>query len=246
MKVLITGATGGIGRALIEVFYRNGWEILAVGRNENILKELKEKYKEKLSIYPTDMGNEENIDILFKELDGMSIELLINGAGIGELGYFEEISYEDEKNMIDINITALLKFTKYFYGKAEGIINISSTAGFQYGGPLMSGYYATKAFVNSFTFGLIGEKGKTRMMLLCPGPTLTNFKGVNKKLKGSAKFYTTTPEEVAEKCYSDYLKGKRVSIPGKINKLLYFFNKMVPIMSQLKTIKKIQEKKIKK
>ena len=155
----------------------------------------------------------------------MCIELLINGAGIGELGYFEEISYEDEKNMIDINITALLKFTKYFYGKAEGIINISSTAGFQYGGPLMSGYYATKAFVNSFTFGLIGEKGKTRMMLLCPGPT---------------------PEEVAEKCYSDYLKGKRVSIPGKINKLLYFFNKMVPIMSQLKTIKKIQEKKIKK
>lgn len=110
----------------------------------------------------------------------------------------------------------------------------------------MTGYYATKSFVNSFTFGLMGEGGKTRMMLLCPGPTLTNFKGVNKNFKGIAKFYMTTPEEVAEKCYSDYLRKKRISIPGKINKILYFFNKIIPIISQLKMIKKIQEKKIKK
>lgn len=246
MKVLITGATGGIGRALIKVFYRNGWEILAVGRNQNMLTELKEKYKEKLNIYSLDIEVEKNIDELFKSLEGQHIELLINGAGIGELGYFKDISYGVEKRMIDINIIALIKFTKYFYGKTEGIINISSTAGFQYGGPLMTGYYATKSFINSFTFGLMGEGGKTRMMLLCPGPTLTNFKGVNKELKGLAKFYTTTPEEVAEKCYSDYLKGKRISIPGKINKILYFFNKMMPIMFQLKVIKKIQEKKTKK
>lgn len=246
MKVLITGATGGIGRALIEVFYKNGWEILAVGRNQHILRELKAKYKEKLNIYSIDIEIEKNIDELLKDLEGQHIELLINGAGIGELGYFEEIPYADEKRMIDVNIIALIKFTKYFYGKTKGIINISSTAGFQYGGPLMSGYYATKSFVNSFTFGLMGEENKTRMMLLCPGPTLTNFKGVNRELKGLAKLYTTTPEEVAEKCYFDYLKRKRVSIPGKINKILYFFNKVMPIMSQLKMIKKIQEKKIKK
>lgn len=246
MKVLITGATGGIGKALIEVFYKNSWKILAVGRNQNILKKLKEKYKEKLDIYSVDIEIEKNIDELFKSLEGQHIELLINGAGIGELGYFKDISYEAEKKMIDINIIALIKFTKYFYGKTEGIINISSTAGFQCGGPLMSGYYATKSFVNSFTFGLMEEENKTRMMLLCPGPTLTNFKGVDKELKGLAKFYTTTPEEVAERCYSDYLKRKRLSIPGKINKILYFFNKVMPIIFQLKAIKKIQEKKIKK
>ncbi len=246
MRVLIIGATGGIGKALIDIFYRNNWEILAVGRNQDILKELKKKYKEKLNIYSLDLENEKNINKFFKEIEEQDINLLINGAGIGELGHFEDISYENEKKMIDINIIALIKFTKYFYNKIDGIINISSTAGFQYGGPLMTGYYATKSFVNSFTFGLMGEGGKTRMMLLCPGPTLTNFKGVNKNFKGIAKFYMTTPEEVAEKCYSDYLRKKRISIPGKINKILYFFNKIIPIISQLKMIKKIQEKKIKK
>lgn len=246
MKVLITGATGGIGKALIDIFYRNGWEILAVGRNQAIFKELKKKYKEKINIYFVDLKNEKDIDELLKELEEQDIKLLINGAGIGELGYFEDISYENEKKMIDINIIALIKFTKYFYGRIEGIINISSTAGFQYGGPLMSSYYATKSFINSFTFGLMGEDSKTKMMLLCPGPTLTNFKGVNKELKGMAKFYTTTPEEVAKKCYFDYLRKKRISIPGRINKILYYFNKLIPIMPQLKMIKKIQEKKIKK
>ena len=246
MKVLITGATGGIGKALIDIFYRNGWEILAVGRNRNILKELKGKYRDRLNTYYVDLGNEKSIDEFFKELEGEEINLLINGAGIGELGYFEDIPYENEKKMIDINIVAVIKFTKYFYNKIDGIINISSTAGFQCGGPLMSGYYATKSFVNSFTFGLMGEGGRTRLMLLCPGPTLTNFKGVDKELKGLAKFYTTTPEEVAEKCYSDYLKGKRISIPGKINKILYFFNKIMPVIPQLKMIKKIQKKKIEK
>ncbi len=246
MRVLITGATGGIGKALIDIFYRNNWEILAIGRNQDILKELKKKYKEKLNIYPVDLEDEKNIDKFFKEIEEQDINLLINGAGIGELGYFEDISYENEKKMIDINIIALIKFTKYFYGKIDGIINISSTAGFQYGGPLMSGYYATKSFVNSFTFGLMGEESKTKMMLLCPGPTLTNFKGMNKEIKGMAKFYITTPEEVAKRCYFDYLRKRRVSIPGKINKILYFFNKVMPIMPQLKAIKKVQEKKIKK
>ena len=139
MKVLITGATGGIGKALIDIFYRNGWEILAVGRNRNILKELKGKYRDRLNTYYVDLGNEKSIDEFFKELEGEEINLLINGAGIGELGYFEDIPYENEKKMIDINIVAVIKFTKYFYNKIDGIINISSTAGFQCGGPLMSG-----------------------------------------------------------------------------------------------------------
>ena len=244
MKVLITGVTGGIGKALVEVFYRNNWEIVGVGRNVDILQELKNKYK--ISVYVVDMEIEENIDKLFEELKEEKIDLLINGAGIGELGYFNDIAYENEKKMININIIALTKFIKYYYGKVDGIINISCTAGFQYGGPLMSGYYATKSFVNSLTFGLMGENGNTKMMLLCPGPALTGFKGMKKEKKGLEKLYITTPEKVAEVCYSDYIEGKKISIPGRINKILYFLNKLLPINSQLKIVKKIQEKKLKK
>lgn len=145
MNILITGATGGIGQALIEVFYKNSWNILAVGRNKKILEELKLKYGDKIEIYSRDIGKEKEIIEFLEEIRGREIDLLINGAGIGEIGEFENISLIEEQRMIDINIQALLILTKYFYKKMlerkeGGIINISSTAGFQVGGPLMCGY----------------------------------------------------------------------------------------------------------
>lgn len=252
MNVLITGATGGIGQALIEVFYRNNWNILAVGRNNKILEELKLKYKDKIEIYSRDISKEKEIIEFLEEIKDREINLLINGAGIGEIGEFENISLIEEQKMININIQAFLILTKHFYKKMlerkeGGIINISSTAGFQVGGPLMCGYYATKAYVNSLTFGLIEEsKGKNiKIMLLCPGPTATNFKGMKREIIGVEKFYVTTPEEVANQCYRDYISGKKLSIPGKINKVLYYINKFIPWKIQLRNIKKIQEKKYK-
>ncbi|MCF2638850.1 SDR family NAD(P)-dependent oxidoreductase [Fusobacterium varium] len=250
MNVLITGATGGIGQALIEVFYKNSWNILAVGRNKKILEELKLKYGDKIEIYSRDIGKEKEIIEFLEEIRGREIDLLINGAGIGEIGEFENISLIEEQRMIDINIQALLILTKYFYKKMlerkeGGIINISSTAGFQVGGPLMCGYYATKAYVNSLTFGLIEEsKGKNiKIMLLCPGPTATNFKGMKSEIEGAKKFYITTPEEVANQCYRDYISGKKLSIPGRVNRILYYLNKFIPWKIQLKNIEKIQRKK---
>ena len=250
MKVLITGATGGIGQALAEVYYRNGWEIIAVGRNRDILKNLKEKYKDKIEVFQSDIAAEEELGILLKRLEEVEIDLIINGAGIGELGAYETISFDEEQRMIDLNVTALARITKYFYQRFKrigrgGIINISSTAGFQYGGPLMAGYYAAKSYVNSLTFGLIGENENPdiRIMLLCPGPTATSFKGMKEEIEGREKFYVTTPAEVAESCYRDYSKGRKVSIPGKINKVLYYLNKFIPWKIQLAGIKKIQKKK---
>lgn len=250
MNVLITGATGGIGQALIEVFYRNRWNILAVGRNKKILEELKLKYGDKIKIYSRNIEKEEEIKKFLQEIENIEINLLINGAGIGEIGEFENISMIEEQRMIDINIQALLTLTKYFYKKMlerkeGGIINISSTAGFQVGGPLMCGYYATKAYVNSLTFGLIEEsKGKNiKIMLLCPGPTATNFKGMNREIERAKKLYVTTPEEVANQCYRDYISGKNLSIPGKVNKILYYLNRFIPWKIQLKNIEKIQRKK---
>lgn len=92
MNVLITGATGGIGQALIEVFYRNRWNILAVGRNKKILEELKLKYGDKIEIYSRDIEKEEEIKKFLQEIENIEINLLINGAGIGEIGEFENIS----------------------------------------------------------------------------------------------------------------------------------------------------------
>lgn len=250
MNVLITGATGGIGQALIEVFYRKSWNILAVGRNEKILEDLKLKYGDKIKIYRRDIEKEEEIKKFLQEIENREIDLLINGAGIGEIGEFENISLIEEQKMINLNIQALLTLTKYFYRKMlerkeGGIINISSTAGFQVGGPLMCGYYATKAYVNSLTFGLIEEsEGKNiKVMLLCPGPTATNFKGMKREREGAKKFYVTTPEEVANQCYRDYISGKKLSIPGKVNKILYYLNRFIPWKIQLKNIEKIQREK---
>ena len=252
MNILITGATGGIGQALIEVFYKNSWNILAVGRNNKILEDLKLKYKDKIEIYSRDISKEKEIIEFLEEIKDREINLLINGAGIGEIGEFENISLIEEQKMININIQALLILTKHFYKKMlkrkeGGIINISSTAGFQVGGPLMCGYYATKAYVNSLTFGLIEENQEKniKIMLLCPGPTATNFKGMKREIEGVKKFYITTPEEVANQCYRDYISGKKLSIPGKINKALYYINKFIPWKIQLRNIKKIQEKKYK-
>lgn len=250
MKVLITGATGGIGKALVEVYYKNGWEIVAVGRNITILNQLKEKYKDRIDIYQVEMTNRDDINKLLDELKNKDIDLVINGAGLGEIGNFENIPFEAEEKMIEINIIALAKITKYFYQKFKkigkgGIINISSTAGFQCGGPLMIGYYAAKSYVNSLTFGLIGENenSKIRIMLLCPGPTATNFKGMKEEIKGMEKLYITTPMKVAETCYRDFEKGREVSIPGVINKFFYYFGKLLPWKIKLISIKKIQKKK---
>lgn len=250
MNLLITGATGGIGEALIEIFYKNNWNIFAVGRNEKILNNLKEKYGEKIKTYKKDLSKDEEINSLLEEIRNIDIDLLINGAGIGELDSFENISIEKEISMLNLNIKALLILTKYFYKemkkrKKGGIINISSTAGFQIGGAFMVGYYATKSYVNSLTFGLIGENDNEniKIMLLCPGPTATNFKGMSKELKGIKKFYVTTAEEVAKQCYKDFLLGKNLSICGKINKILYYINNFIPWKIQLKNIKKIQLKK---
>lgn len=250
MKVLITGATGGIGQALVEVYYRQGWEIIAIGRNRDILKKLEKKYKDKIEVFQSDIAMKEELDILLKKLEEIEIELIINGAGIGELGAYETISFDEEQRMINLNVIALVRITKYFYQRFKrlgkgGIINISSTAGFQYGGPLMAGYYAAKSYVNSLTFGLIGENDNVdiRIMLLCPGPTATSFKGMREEIKGCEKFYITTPAEVAENCYKDYERGRKVSIPGKINKMLYYLNKFIPWEMQLAGIKKIQKKK---
>ncbi len=253
MKVLITGATGGIGEALIDILIKNNYEVIALGRNRDRLKELEERYFPKVEGYSLSFNREEEIENFLKVIENKKIDMIINGAGIGEIGYLEDIPYTQLRDMIDINLVALTKFTKFFYDKMvrEGrgtIVNISSTAGFQQGGPLMGVYYATKAYVNSFTFSLYeeGREKGVKVVLLAPGPTKTNFKGMEKELSAIEKFYVTSPEEVALEFFKGLKKEKVVIIPGIVNKILYRIDKLIPTKWKLKSIKKIQGKKIKK
>ena len=251
MKLLITGATGGIGEEIIKIFNRDGYEIIALGRDRDKLKKLENTYR--LKSYSINLDREDEIENFFEIIEDEEIDIVINGAGIGEIDYFEDMEYKDIKRVIDINTLALTKFTHYFYKKmvelGRGkIVNISSTAGFQEGGPLMSVYYATKAYVNSFTLSLY-EEGKEKgveVYLLAPGPTKTKFKGMDRDLSTFENLYVTIPQEVAEELWNGLKKKKNIIIPGKINKILYSINKFIPIERKLASIKKIQEKKIKK
>lgn len=251
VKVLITGATGGMGEEIIKIFRKNRYDdIIALGRDKEKLKKLEKEYQVKG--YCIDFDNDIEVDEFLEKMEHENIEILVNGAGIGEIGYLEEMEYGEIKKIIDINLVTLTKFTHCFYRKmikkrSGKIINISSTAGFQVGGPLMSVYYGTKSYVNSFTLSLF-EEGKEKgveVYLLAPGPTKTNFKGMDRELSKIEKIYVTTAEEVASELWSGINKKNPIIIPGKTNKILYYFDKVVPYRFKLKAIKKIQQKKIK-
>ena len=250
MKLLITGATGGMGEEIIKIFRKNSYEVIALGRDKKRLKKLEENYQVKS--YSINIEEEIEIEKFLEDIEDEEIDVVINGAGIGEIDYFENMEYEKIKKLIEINSIALTKITHHFYKKmierGNGkIINISSTAGFQEGGPLMSVYYGTKAYVNSLTLSLYeeGREKGVEIYLLTPGPTKTKFKGMDRELSKFEKIYVTTPEEVAIELWKGIERKKKIIIPGKINKILYFIDKFIPLEVKLKSIKKIQEKKIK-
>lgn len=251
MKLLITGATGGIGEEIIKIFRKNSFEIIALGRDRKKLKKLEERYQVKTC--SINIEDEREIEKFLQEIEGEEIDVVINGAGVGEIDYFENMEYGEIRKMIEINSVALTKITYHFYKKMVEarrgkIVNISSTAGFQQGGPLMSVYYGTKAYVNSLTLSLYeeGREKGVEVYLLAPGPTKTKFKGMDRELSSFEELYVTTPEEVAQELWKGLERKRKIIIPGKINKILYFLDKFIPLNSKLKSIKKIQEKKIKK
>lgn len=252
MNVLITGATGGIGKALVDIFVKNNYHVIAIGRNKVELDRLQQKYHHMILCYSIDITNENEINSFFQFLrnNQIKVHILINGAGIGEINYFEKTSYATLKKMMEINMISLTKFTSYFYKEMQKnggtIVNISSTAGFQSGGPYMSVYYATKSYVNSLTLSLYQENKNKELniVLLAPGPTKTNFIGIPKTLNKWESLYITSPVEVAQTLYKG-LKNKRfLIIPGKINKILYYLEKFMPIKLKLYLVEKIQKNKI--
>lgn len=253
MNILITGVTKGIGYQLVSEFIKRNHKVFGIGRTESKLLELKNKYGEDFIPLNYDITLEENIDKIFKILDKdkISIDILINNAGVGFLGEFYNIDYKNNEKMIDLNIKSLVYITYKFINKSleenidkiRGIINISSTAAFQSGGPYFAVYYGTKAFVSSFTNGIAEEleDKNFKVMGVYPGPTKTEFVGMDKE----KNFYTMESKKVAKIIVQDFFNEKEVSIPGIINKILVFMGKFIPRKLELKLLKKIQLKKLK-
>lgn len=237
---LITGASMGIGYELAKLFAKDKHNLILISRNILKLQDVKNelsKFNIDIKILASDLKNNEDIQVLFNyiEANKLNINILVNNAGIGTFGDFNNIEWKSEEALIDINIKALTKLTKYFLPKVVkekegGILNVASTAAFC-SGPRMATYYASKAYVLNLTEAIYEEykAAGIKISCLCPGPVKTSFqdKAGIKKSK-SAKKYLMDAEEVAKICYKDFYKGKVIIIPGFKNKLLVMGNKLMP------------------
>ncbi|MBP3917226.1 MULTISPECIES: SDR family oxidoreductase [unclassified Clostridium] len=251
---LITGASTGIGYELSKLFAKDKHNLILVSRNKIKLQSVKNellKYNIDIKILGLDLASSEDIKSLFSyiEINKLNVNILVNNAGIGTFGDFNDIEWEKEEALIDINIKALTQLTKYFLPKIVeckngGILNVASTAAFC-SGPRMAAYYASKAYVLNLTEAIYEEykDNGIKISCLCPGPVKTSFQGkAGIKKSEAAKKYLMDAEEVAKVCYKDFNKGKLIIIPGMKNRLLVMGNKILPRSISRKIILKTNRK----
>ena len=242
---LITGASVGIGRELALIFAAQRMDLVLVSRDKAALEQVANQCRVIGSpmclVIDRDLTRREASSELAVELDKQSIEvdILINNAGFGSNGPFLKSDLGLELSMIDLNVRALVELTKLFGAKmaehgAGRIMNVASTAAFQ-PGPLMATYYATKAFVLSFSAALSEELSGTGVTVttLCPGPTGTEFAkraGIENTRMFHEKFAQTMDgKTVAMAGFKGMMRGKRIVIPGLMNRLGSIIVKFIPI-----------------
>ena len=186
MKALITGASSGIGKELTKLLANDYNDLVLVGRNIDKLEELKKELIEQntnlnIKTVSCDVSKKDNCIELYN--DNKDVDLLVNNAGFGDYGFFDETSLDKDISMIETNIIALHTLTKLYLkdmiARNSGhIFNTASIAGFL-PGPLMATYYATKGYVVRLSEGIREElrrrKSKVKISILCPGPVKTNF-----------------------------------------------------------------------
>ena len=247
MKALITGASSGMGRDMAKILSQKGYDLILVARDEKKLEEVKKQLKSETKIVVMDISKEENCKKLYEE--NKDIDILINNAGFGDCGHFEETSLDKDIQMIHTNIIAYHILTKLYLKemikKDSGkILNVASIAGFM-PGPLMTTYYSTKNYVVRFSESIREElrrkKSKVQISILCPGPVDTNFNkvaDVEFALKGLSSEY------VAKYAINKFFKGKFYIVPGWKIKLARFGAKLAPASFVAKISYNMQKRKI--
>lgn len=249
MKALVTGASSGIGYEIVKYLSKLGYDIIAVARNEEALNKLKNECVTNVEVIVLDLSIYENLANLYVQVVDEDIDILVNNAGFGIFGEFNDIDIDKEIKMINTNVIAVDVLTKLFLKdmvkKNNGkILNVASIAGFM-PGPLMSSYYASKAYVVRLSQAIFKElkkdKSNVSISILCPGPVNTNFNkvaGVNFNIK------PLNSEFVAKYGIDKMLKNKNVIIPGILNKIIRVFSKIIPDNIMMYFAYKAQVKKI--
>jgi short-subunit dehydrogenase len=254
--VLITGASSGIGLELAKLFARDGYDLVLVARRreklETLGQELVRKHGIRSRAIAADLADAEAPAEILRQLTeaSVAVDVLVNNAGFGELGPFANIDLETERQMIEVNVTALTVLTKLFLpgmlARRRGrIMNVASTAGFA-PGPLMAVYYATKAYVISLSEALAEElrgSGVT-VTVLCPGPTITGFQAVA-HMQSALLFRlpgVMDAPAVATAGYEGLMRGKRMVVPGLLNRVLPLVIRVSPRAVVVRVARLFQEK----
>ena len=232
MKALITGATSGIGMSIAKKLRRRGWELILTGRNEAMLKQLKYELGD-TEVITADLSDRNDVFKVYEFCKDKNIDLLVNNAGYGIFGRFEQTDLEDELRMIDVNITAVHILTKLFLRDFKRrdhgmILNVASSAGFMTG-PLLSSYYASKNYVVRLSLAIAEElrrdKSNVSITVLCPGPVDTNF---NNRAGVSFSVKPITADFAAEYAIRKTFEGQLIAIPGLSVRAGVFASRFLP------------------
>lgn len=252
---LITGASTGIGKEFAHIHAENGGDLVIVARSKDKLQalktELEVKHSIKVMVIAKDLGLPESPKEIYDEIKsaGIDITYLINNAGFGGLGKFHERKWEQDLAMINLNIVALTALTRLFLPdfvqRNDGkVLNVSSTASLM-AGPLQAVYFATKAYVTSFSNAVSEELHDTNVTVtaLLPGATESEFGRVSGMDKTEMFEKTVSARSVAEDGYSGMLKGKLNVISGLkfSQKMMISMIPLLPKKMALKQIRKMQE-----
>lgn len=248
MKALITGASSGIGWEMALYLSELGYDLIITGRNKKRLLELKKLLKTKTSVVVLDLSEDDAPQKLYDFCKGKNIDLLVNNAGFGLFGEFDEIPADKDLELIKVNVIAAHTLTKLFLAdfkkKNSGrILNVASSAGFM-AGPLMSSYYASKSYVIKLSVAINEElrhkKSNVKISVLCPGPVATEFNnraGVNFSMKPA------NCRKVARYAINKMLENKLIIVPTFKMQAAVSLSRFVPIETLAAITYKIQQKK---
>lgn len=240
---LVTGASKGIGKSIAETLAAKGKNLLLISRSEEVLKELSlfinQRYHVQVDYLAIDLslaGSAEKISTWLTQ-NNYSVDVLVNNAGYGLWGKFDERSIESHNEMLQLNMLTLVQLTHTLIPQLKKhtrsyILNVASTAAYQ-AVPTLSLYAASKSFVLLFTRGIRLELQGTGISVscLCPGPTSTDFverAGMSAAIKKKSDAFSMTSNEVAKIGINGMYKGKAEIIPGLLNKIIVVFTAWLP------------------
>jgi len=248
-NAVVTGGASGIGLEFVKLLIDDNYKVFIVDNNKENLDGLHNIIcSDKFQPIKLDLSKVTSPKIIHDKLKKENIDVLINNAGFGTFGKFYKTKWERDAEMINLHVLNTAHLTKLFLKdmikRNDGkILNISSVAAFQ-PGPMMSLYYATKAFILHFTEAISNEvKDKNiTISVLCPGQTKTNFQDYVSTKKNKISFNTGCPIEVAKCGYNALKNNITVSVPGFMNKIIVLLNRLLPRSTSVNLVRYIQEK----